>query len=504
MPDKLNTAPARPEKNGENGCIVPGLKLGTEYTFTVKSLDVNGNKSRGVSITKMLQQQPLDISFVKQAPQNGTVTIGGTVTTTSGGSITTVKWGQGLKDLAWFASSGRGTQIAEDEGRYSFEVTQNSSYTIYARDSNGWEGMERINVDSISQSSASAPGTPAGLAVSSKGVNTISLSWNSVSGAASYILYRSDSESGSYSQINEAPLTAYTDTNLDAETTYYYKVAAKNSNGTSPQSTSLSATTNSSGGASGNIPGVPTGLNASGETENTITLSWNSVSGAASYILYRSESESGSYSQINEAPLTVYTDTNLDAETTYYYKVAAKNSNGTSPMSQFTSGTTDAATGPSNSDILLKVFQAKSFVDLANASYTANATTNGNTQVTCPLKAGSNGGTCQETVLVINPGANNLEITYTYTFNNYDDNGIVLTGTLTKKSESELNTTSMVKTDITTKTGTLTFSGYGSGTIVYNTMTTMITDLNNPTTPTTEHSGYHEINGTQIPYTGYY
>jgi hypothetical protein len=45
--------------------------------------------------------------------------------------------------------------------------------------------------------------------------------------------------------------TSYTNTGLTANTTYYYQVTAKNANGESTRSTTVSATTNSSGGGTG-------------------------------------------------------------------------------------------------------------------------------------------------------------------------------------------------------------------------------------------------------------
>ena len=55
------------------------------------------------------------------------------------------------------------------------------------------------------------------------------------------------------------------------------------------------------------------------------TISWNAVEGAAGYEIYRSTSASGSYTLAASVGSNVrsYTDSNLNGDTTYYYKVRA-------------------------------------------------------------------------------------------------------------------------------------------------------------------------------------
>ncbi|MCQ4082820.1 PHB depolymerase family esterase [Streptomyces sp. RB6PN25] len=78
--------------------------------------------------------------------------------------------------------------------------------------------------------------------------------------------------------------------------------------------------TGSSGG-SGTLP-APTGVIATGTTGTSASLSWNAVSGAASYDVRRNGTEAGSTTS------TSYTDTGLASGTTYSYTVAAVDSSG--------------------------------------------------------------------------------------------------------------------------------------------------------------------------------
>ena len=101
-------------------------------------------------------------------------------------------------------------------------------------------------------------------------------------------------------------------------------------------------TTNDSGNS---IPNVPTGISASANSSSSITITWNTVSGASEYRIYRSSSSSGSFNQVGSAVLTSYTNTGLSANTTYYYRITAYTSSGESSQSTTTSATTSSGTG---------------------------------------------------------------------------------------------------------------------------------------------------------------
>ncbi|MFI1533106.1 extracellular catalytic domain type 1 short-chain-length polyhydroxyalkanoate depolymerase [Streptomyces anandii] len=96
--------------------------------------------------------------------------------------------------------------------------------------------------------------------------------------------------------------------------------------------------TGGQGGGTGSLP-APSGLTATGTTDNTASLAWNPVSGAASYTVYRDGAKAGS------ATGTTYTDTGLTAGTAYGYTVAAVDSSGAqgTPSAQVTATTTGAA-----------------------------------------------------------------------------------------------------------------------------------------------------------------
>ncbi|MEU0782016.1 PHB depolymerase family esterase [Streptomyces sp. NPDC006173] len=74
-------------------------------------------------------------------------------------------------------------------------------------------------------------------------------------------------------------------------------------------------------GGTGSLP-APSGLTVTGTTDTAASLSWNSVSGAGAYNVYRGGTKVGSTAG------TAYTDTGLSAGASYSYTVAAVDSSG--------------------------------------------------------------------------------------------------------------------------------------------------------------------------------
>ena len=162
----------------------------------------------------------------------------------------------------------------------------------------------------------------------------IEISWNSVSNATSYKVYRSSSASGSYSQIGSSTSYTYLYDNSPMTGYNYYKVKAVNSAGESDLSSSYdyyyySATT---------VPDAPTGVtatNVGSSSSPQIEISWNSVSNATNYKVYRSSSASGTYSQLGSATPNTYLYDNNPLSGHNYYKVKAVNSAGESSYSSY-------------------------------------------------------------------------------------------------------------------------------------------------------------------------
>jgi len=175
------------------------------------------------------------------------------------------------------------------------------------------------------------PDAPKNVVAMVSSANSITIEWSSVPNATGYRIYRSTNSSGTYTLIGTSTTNSYIDNTGNLGTTYYYKVTAYNGNVESSQSIYTLATTQLN---------APSGLTATVNSANSITIEWSRVSNATGYRIYRSTNSSGTYTLIGTSTTTSYTDTGLSASTTYYYRVSTYNSNGEGSQSNPASATT--------------------------------------------------------------------------------------------------------------------------------------------------------------------
>lgn len=94
------------------------------------------------------------------------------------------------------------------------------------------------------------------------------------------------------------------------------------------------------------LPGLPScpiaapmSMDASnGDLENSIALRWSVVIDAVGYDLYRSTSAQDTGTRIAVVSASVYVDTNVVKDSTYYYRVKACNYDGCSDFSSYATG----------------------------------------------------------------------------------------------------------------------------------------------------------------------
>jgi alpha-tubulin suppressor-like RCC1 family protein/fibronectin type 3 domain-containing protein len=156
------------------------------------------------------------------------------------------------------------------------------------------------------------------------------LSWNIATGAASYNVKRAQTAGGPYTTIVSIPsvtATAFTDTAVTNDVTYYYTVTSVNRDGESVGTNEVSATPNA------NKPLAP----ANPATESgyaKVILRWDPVAGAYTYNVKRSQFSGGPYTTIaSNLSQNTFTDTGLTNGIRYYYIVTAVNDNGEGPGS---------------------------------------------------------------------------------------------------------------------------------------------------------------------------
>ena len=153
---------------GAGGCYVSGLENGTEYTFTVKTVDTSGNKSEGVTVkatpAAVDASETMKIALTAAVPQengytgnksNTKVTVTAKITTAS--KVKKVVW---KKDGSLIAKQlladeeAKEATVTEENAVWTFDITAadesaNGTYTVAAIDEAGREEAEQITIDSF-------------------------------------------------------------------------------------------------------------------------------------------------------------------------------------------------------------------------------------------------------------------------------------------------------------------------------------------------------------------
>ena len=143
------------------------------------------------------------------------------------------------------------------------------------------------------------------------------LSWETVSGAGKYYVYRSGTKYGTYKYIGTASKNSYSDVSASPGYTYFYKVEAVSKVRTSANSVTSTVLATTCHCARPVVK--PDYLASTGKPY----LKWSAVTGASKYEVYRAGSQNGTYKYIGSTTKTGYTDTNASAGYAYYYKVKA-------------------------------------------------------------------------------------------------------------------------------------------------------------------------------------
>jgi hypothetical protein len=289
-------------------CTDEGLHDKTEYFFKVQAIGTSGSSPLSEAVS-------------------GTTGFWGLIVGSATTSSLTVSWNsvEGATSYQLFRDS-------SPTGSFSYQVYDGStthytdeglvSGTTYYYKVRAMTGTTAGSF-SAPESGVTVPSIPSGLNVGPSGPTSLAVSWDPVTGAESYQLYRDVSSSGPFAiQIYSGNMKKYTDGSLSSGTTYYYKVRASNAGGSGDFSAIQSYTT---------PPPSPTGLNVGNTSATELTIAWNPVNGVVSYQLFRDSSSTGSFdTQIYSGSITQFVDASRTLGTAYYYEVQATNSFGSS------------------------------------------------------------------------------------------------------------------------------------------------------------------------------
>ena len=160
---------------GAKGCYISNLTNGTEYAFTVKSVDTSGNKSAGVTKTitpSIIEKSPLAITLTANTTSKTSqdVVISVNATTYNASEVKKIAYKEGT--LADIESVLSGTDISTTK---EITATENTTFTVAVTDTAGRRELAFVTVNNIDKT---APTQVANvIQIYSRNNNAITLSW---------------------------------------------------------------------------------------------------------------------------------------------------------------------------------------------------------------------------------------------------------------------------------------------------------------------------------------
>ena len=154
--------------------------------------------------------------------------------------------------------------------------------------------------------------------------NTVVVTWNGVTGATGYRVYRKNGSS-SWKTVGDVTGTTFTDSSVSSGVRYTYTVRAM-------EGTSVASGYDTTG-VSLSFYAVPQLVSAV-DVDSGIQLTWKAVGGASRYLIYR-KSGSGGFSRLVTTTSTSYTDTGIALGVNYTYTVRVISSDGKSLISDY-------------------------------------------------------------------------------------------------------------------------------------------------------------------------
>ncbi|HSF14549.1 MAG TPA: fibronectin type III domain-containing protein [Vicinamibacteria bacterium] len=242
-----------------------------------------------------------------------------------------------------------------------------TTYYFRVRAYEGANHSEYSNV--VSRETLPSPATPTMLTATAVSPSRIDLSWTDNSSYEAGFKIERSTDGINFVQVatRGANVTTYSNTSLSAGVTYHYRIRAYDGLNHSGYSNVASASTQGA-------PAAPSGLGAIAVSSSRIDLSWtDNATNEAGYKVERG-TDGVSFSQVAVlgANATTYSNTNLVAETTYYYRVRAYEGANHSEYSDVVSGET--LPPPAAPTMLTATAVSPSRIDLSwtdNSSYEA-------------------------------------------------------------------------------------------------------------------------------------
>ncbi len=296
----MDRVPGMPRPNGRrlrlwSGAVTAALALSFAATGQASAADVNNARNAGfesglsnwtcsagsgTTVSSPVHGGAAALKATPAGQDNAKCTQ--TVTVKPNSTYTLSAWVQG--GYTYLGATGTGTTdvstwTPDSAGwkQLSTTFTTGSSTTSVTVYLHGWYGQAAYYADDVSvfgpdgggggDPAPTVPAAPGGLKVTGTTSSSVSLSWNTVSGATGYNVYRSGTK------VTAVTGTSATVTGLAASTSYSFQVTAVNAAGESVKSAAVTGTTTAGGGGGG---GGGTGL-----PKHAVTGYWQNFNNGA-------------------------------------------------------------------------------------------------------------------------------------------------------------------------------------------------------------------------------
>ena len=267
-------------------------------------------------------------SGVKEVSLNGITSEGAEGVSVSGSNVGTV-YGNLVRNCGgtgiFFSSSATVKTVQANTvtgcGGYGIQIN-NSNITVAMGQnslSSNSGGNQKINASTSSLAANNNLPTPE-LRSAVNEYDGVKLSWNAVSGAEKYRVFRKDSNSGSWGRLGDVASTSFTDTSVEANGSYIYTVRCVSADGKTYRSAY------DTGGLLITFIPAPF-LTEAVYSNGGIDLKWNAVKGASGYRVFYRNSDGG-WSRIGDYAFPEMKDKGVGEGESRVYTVRALNGRG--------------------------------------------------------------------------------------------------------------------------------------------------------------------------------